>query len=132
MQGPCQKGQELILPEEKPDSPVCIPTDCDEDKVRILDHCVPIQRCAKQEMILFNLTSFTSACVDNSIEIRNLFNSAYNCKDGVVNVVGECTKTTEIGNNQVVRDVSLQGANQLRNYVRRLRARRNKRRRNGK
>ena len=98
LQGPCQEGQQFILPDfEDPDlEPTCIPTDCPNNQVRYLNICIPVKTCEPQEVVVFNAEETSATCADN-LSLR-LISAEIHCKDGQIkNGIGECVNVRTPG-----------------------------------
>ena len=92
LQGPCQNGQQFILPDlDNPElEPTCVPTDCPNGQVKYKNNCIPVQTCPlATDIVIFNSEDLTSECTSVASRIIDAENF---CKDGQVkNSFGECT-----------------------------------------
>jgi hypothetical protein len=85
LQGPCQEGQQFILPNDNTNTdsePICVPTDCPKDQVRYEDTCIPVITCSAKEAVMFNVKKHSSECIEEQLAIRQIISVPKSCKDG--------------------------------------------------
>ena len=95
LQGPCQEGQQYILPTtdlENPDSEAtCVPTDCPANQVRYKNVCIPVSACAQPtEIVVFNAEDLSSKC-EEDFGLRGLIDTVDQCKENQIkNLRNKC------------------------------------------